>query len=309
MSHVADPAHAQLPVDAAAPSSIIRAGMTRLRNAGIQQARSEAEWLLSQLLGRAPLDLYFQEEPLPAEIATRFFGQIDARAMGTPLQYLLGETEFFGCSFHVEPGVFIPRPETETVVDVALEALREQEQRLGRPLRIAELGTGSGCIAITVAHALPTCLVVAVELSWVALRVAGKNILRHELASQVQLVQGSWTAPLRGRFDGIMSNPPYVPSAQMDRLPPDVRHEPRLSLDGGDDGMRDLRELMRQAPAALASGGLLVLECGEEQVEPLARMAVHAPWVRHVKPFHDLVGRPRGLSITRRSISEGQRAV
>ena len=309
MSRVADSAHAQLPVDAAAPSSIIRAGMTRLRNAGIQPARSEAEWLLSQLLGRAPLDLYFQEEPLTTEIATRFFGQIDARAMGVPLQYLLGEAEFFGRRFHVEPGVFIPRPETETVVEVALEALREQEQRLGRPLRIAELGTGSGCIAITVAQALPTCLVVAVELSWKALRVAEENIRRHGLTTRIQLVQGSWTTPLRGRFDGIISNPPYVPSAQMNRLPPDVRHEPRLSLDGGDDGTRDVQELMRQAPAALASGGLLVLECGEEQVEPLARMAVHAPWVRHVKSFHDLVGRPRGLLITRRSISEGQRAV
>lgn len=279
---------------------LVREGLQRLRAAGMEHARYEAEWLLGRLVDTAPLELYLQDTHIPSPVAERFYSQIDARAAGIPLQYLLGEAEFFGRSFSVMPGVFIPRPETEGIVEHTLQALRAQETRVGRPLRLLDLGTGSGCIAITLAHELPTCVVVGVELSWKALHAAQQNVRRHQLSSRVHLVQGCWMEPVRGTFDGVLSNPPYVPSAQVDHLPLDVRQEPRVSLDGGTNGMRDLFQLMAQAPQAVSPGGILALECGEEQVPALLRRASQAPWVGAVRPLHDLASRLRGVLITKK---------
>ena len=281
--------------DSRAARALVREGAARLQGAGLAHARAEAEWLLARLVGAGPLELYLREEALPPRIAERFRSQIDARAAGEPLQYLLGEADFFGQPFLVRPGVFIPRPETEAVVEQALRALRARQERVGRPLRLLDLGTGSGCIAVTLARALPACVLLGVELSWEALCVARQNVLRHGLASRVQVVQGRWTEPLRGTFDGVIANPPYVPSATVDHLPLDVRREPRASLDGGDDGMRDLAEVMAQAPRLLGPGGVLALECGEEQVAPLAAAATAAGWAQTVTPLRDLGQRPRGV--------------
>ena len=281
--------------------AIVREGARRLQAAGVAHARHEAEWLLGRLVGAAPLEIYLRPGPVAGRVAERFFSQLDARAQGVPLQYLLGEAEFFGEPFAVTPGVFIPRPETETVVEHALRALRARQAGRGRPLRLLDLGTGSGCIAVTMARALPACVVVGVELSWVALRVARQNVLRHGQRGRVHLVQGRWTQPLRGLFDGVIANPPYVPSAQVDHLPLDVRQEPRMSLDGGDDGMQGLGEVMARAPQVLAPDGVLVLECGEEQAPALVRTARGAAWVRTASLLRDLAGRPRGVLIVRAS--------
>lgn len=281
------------------PQAVLREGIQRLRAAGVGPARQEAEWLLGRLLRVRPLELYLQDEPISPQDLERFRSQLDARAAGVPLQYLLGEAEFAGARFVVTPGVFIPRPETEAIVEAAIEALREQEHMLHRPLRLLDLGTGSGGIAVTLARALPTCVVVGVELTWEALRIAQQNVLRQGLASRVWLVQGHWGQGIGGGFDGVVSNPPYVPRAQVDHLPLDVRQEPRLSLEGGEDGMRELRHLMTQAPRMLREGGLLVLECGEEQVRALMRQASSAPWVKTVIRIDDLAARPRGVLIRR----------
>ncbi len=280
---------------------LIHAAAHRLQVAGLEHARHEAEWLLGGLLGLKPLELYLWEEPISPRVIERFHSQIDARiATGIPLQYLLGETEFFGMRFAVAPGVFIPRPETEAVVEATLGVLRERQQQLARPLRLLDLGTGSGCIAVTLARALPTCVVVGVEVTWEALRIAQQNVLRQGLASRVWLVQGSWGEAMSGGFDGIISNPPYVPSTHVEHLPLDVRHEPRASLDGGEDGMRELLQIIAQAPRMLAQGGVVVLECGEGQVGALMRVASASPWVKTVSPMADLAARPRGVLITRR---------
>ena len=276
-----------------------REGARRLREAGVEHARAEAEWLLSRLLGLTPLEVYVHEPDVPSEIAERFLSHVEARAGGAPLQYLLGETNFFGLPFSVTPGVFIPRPETEAVVEHALQALRERQAALGRPLRLLDLGTGSGCIAVTVARALPACVVVGVELSWRALCAARYNVSRQGIASTVHLVQGRWGEAIVGAFDGILSNPPYVPSGRVAHLPLDVRQEPPISLDGGEDGMRDLLSLMAEAPRLLRPGGILVLECGEEHVPVLIRTASQRSWVRRASQVDDLTGRPRGLLITR----------
>jgi release factor glutamine methyltransferase len=283
------------------PPALIREGARRLEAAGLDNNQHEAEWLLAHLLGIPALELHlWPERDLPPPLIKHFFSCIAQRAVGTPLQYLLGETEFFGAAFAVEPGVFIPRPETEAVMERALEALRRLVGKDRRPLRLLDLGTGSGCIAVTLARELSPCLVVGVELSWETLSTARRNVRRHGVEREVRLVQGCWTDPLRGMFDGMVSNPPYVPSGQVDRLPLDVRREPRLSLDGGPDGMCALAQVLAEAPRVLRPGGVFALECGEEQVERLARLAAEAVWVEAAKPIRDLAGRPRGMLITRR---------
>ncbi len=274
---------------------LLASGSRRLQEAGLEQPVKDAEWLLGWLLGETPTGLYLREEAVPAQTVERFASAVDARARGTPLQYLLGEADFYGARFAVRPGGFIPRPETECIVEAALTALRAQPLRNGKPLRLLDLGSGSGCIAITLARRLPACVVVGVELSWDALTVARQNARALGVASRVLFVQGSWLDAFRGAVDGVIANPPYVSSGQVERLPLDVRQEPRVSLDGGADGMRDLRRLLDEMPRVLKPGGIAVLECGEEQVSPLAEAAASAGWTETVTPLQDLGGRPRGL--------------
>jgi release factor glutamine methyltransferase len=268
---------------------------------GLGNARREAEWLLSHLLGVRELELYLPPAAaIPVSITEQYRAAIVRRAAGAPLQYLLGETEFFGAAFEVKPGVFIPRPETEAVLERAMHALRGVAKKRRNPLQLLDLGTGSGCIAVTLARELSPCLVVAVELSWEPLLVARRNVRRHGFDRAVHLVQGDWTSPLAGMFDGLVANPPYVPSDDVDRLPLDVRQEPRLSLDGGPDGMQAFRLLFEGIPCMVRSGGVVALECGEGQVEPLARRAKRLGWAETAEPIQDLTGRPRGLLLTRR---------
>ncbi len=264
-------------------------------------ARREAEWLLAHLLDMPAMELYLlPDREVSPPIVERFLSSIAQRASGSPLQYLLGETEFFGAVFAVEPGVFIPRPETEAVLERMLAALRPLAEKCSAPLRLLDVGTGSGCLAITIARELSPCFVVGVELSWKALSVAYRNVRRHGVEGTVRLVQGCWADPLQGTFDGIVSNPPYIPSDQVSDLPLDVRREPRLSLDGGPDGVRALAHLLAEAPRVLRPRGVVALECGEEQVGRLLRLAGEAAWVEAAEPIYDLTGRPRGLLLTRR---------
>lgn len=275
--------------------TLLREGARRLVAASLPRAAHEAEWLLAHLLGTRTLDLYLDDPVVPEPSAAKFLAQVEARASGVPAQYLTGEAEFFGRPFAVEPGVFIPRPETEAVTEAAIRALQTARST---PRRLADLGTGSGCITVTLANAFPACVVVGVELSWEALCVAARNVRRHGLAGRVHLVHGSWTEPLAAGWDGIVANPPYVPHAQLERLPTEVRYEPPESLDGGDDGLRELWRLLAETPRILRPGGLLVLECGEEQVEPLLARARNGPWAMGT-PLQDLAGRPRGVLLTR----------
>lgn len=288
----------RVPSSAWTVRSLLREGARRLASSGCDQARQEAEWLLSRLLGLPRVELYLREQIIPARTEQRFFGHVRSRCGGRPLQHLLGETEFFGERLAVGPRVFIPRPETEVIVEAALEALRPLARRRGT-LRLLDLGSGSGCIALSLARRLAACTVVGVELSWNALRIARRNASQLGLTQRVQWVRGSWGEALRGVFDGIVSNPPYVPSAAVRSLPPPVRREPRASLDGGPDGMGPARRVLEHGGRLLAPEGVLALECGETQVAVLARAARALGWVEQASPLHDLAGRPRGVLVTR----------
>jgi len=280
--------------------ALLGEGRRRLEHAGMETARQEVAWLLGRLLHVRLPDLYLYEGPISPSVTQRFRMTLEARVAGAPLQYLLGEADFFGATFAVAPGVFIPRPETEAVLEAALRVLRERALRCGHALRLLDLGTGSGCIAITLARQLPSCLVVGVEVSCHAVRIAQTNVRRYRLQDRVQLVQGRWTKALRGTFDGIISNPPYIPNGEVDDLPREVRHEPRLSLDGGRGGLRDLEALCTETPRHLPPDGLLVMECGEEQVPVLVQRLGQSAWAQRVSPISDMAGRARGVLATRR---------
>jgi release factor glutamine methyltransferase len=283
------------------PWLLVREGEERLREGGAIAPRAEAEWLLGKLLRKDRFALYSDEPEITDTTAAQFRKWIDERMAGEPLQYLLEDAVFMGRSFAVGPGVFIPRPETETVVEAALARLRPLARRRGRPLRLIDAGTGSGCIAVTLACELEAWVVLALDVSYTPLDTARGNADRHAISSRVNFVQSDWLEPVAGEWDAIISNPPYIPWAQLHSLPTDVRREPGLALDGGPDGMRDLLQLARSASQKLLPGGLMVLECGEDQVKPLMRFSSGLDWVAFADAIMDLAGRPRGVAWTRRA--------
>lgn len=252
--------------------ALLARGAAALEAAGIQPARAEAEWLLAGLLGVDRFALYLDPaRRLATPTVTRYLDQIERRAAHEPLQYLLGWEEFHGLRLAVSPDVLVPRPETEGLVTWALEVLAERPEPV-----VADLGTGSGAIACAIAHAAPRAEVLAVELSAGALAVATRNVRALGLASRVRLLAGDLFAPLASipaSLDLVVANPPYLPSAVIASLPPEVsRHEPRAALDGGPDGLAVIRRIVTGAPALLRPSGMLLMEIGEEQAGPVASL-------------------------------------
>jgi release factor glutamine methyltransferase len=237
-----------------------------LADKGVENARLESEWLLAHSLGTDRVGLYVHyEKPLNEAELAAFRGLVLRRARREPLQYILGTQEFFGLEFEVAPGVLIPRHDTEVLVE---EALRRGE----RARSVLDIGTGSGCIAVALAKGLPEAEIVSVDLSPEALAVARRNAER--LGVKVDFVEGSLFDPFVGRtFDLVVSNPPYIPSADIAALQPEVRDfEPRTALDGGEEGLDFYRRIVAGAPGFLTRGGWLLLEVGVGQAESVATL-------------------------------------
>ncbi len=215
-----------------------------------------------------------------------------------PLHYLMGEIVWRDLVLTVAPGVLIPRPETELVIDVVEAWLIDHPPSDSQWW--VDLGTGTGAIAIALARSCPTLRVVAVDISPTALDIATANIQRYGLASRIQVVQGSWFEPLgswAGQLGGLVSNPPYIPSAEVDRLQPEVRlHEPRLALDGGPRGTEVLDHLIETAPAYLAPGSLWLAEVMLDQADWVCEMLRQTHYYDQVKSHLDLAGIPRLVS-------------
>ena len=252
--------------------ALLTRGAAVLEAAGIGPARAEAEWLLAGLLDVERFALYLDpQRRLASPTVSRYLAQLERRAAREPLQYLLGWEEFHGLRLAVTPDVLVPRPETEGLVAWALEALAERPEPV-----VADLGTGSGAIACAIAQAAPRAEVLAVELSGGALAVASRNVRALGLATRVRLLAGDLFAPLGSipaSLDLVVANPPYLPSAVIASLPPEVsRHEPRAALDGGPDGLAVIRRIVAGAPAVLRPAGLLLMEIGEEQAGPVASL-------------------------------------
>jgi release factor glutamine methyltransferase len=264
----------------------------RFEAAGVDSPRLAAQVLLAHALGCDRVGLYLQfDKPLGEEELGRYRELVRRRLAGEPVAYLVGSQEFWSISLAVDPRVLIPRRDSETLVEVILEEVADR----AAPIRIADIGTGSGALALALARELPAAQLVAVDLSAGALAVAGENAARLELAARIDLRSGDLLEPLAGdRFDILVANLPYVRSADIEQLAPEVRREPRAALDGGADGLDLVRRLAAGCAAHLEPGGLVALEHGFDQDAAVREILARAPG-----PFApattrpDLGGRPR----------------
>lgn len=258
------------------------------------RARRDAESLLMHLIGkdRAWLIAHGDDE-FGGCNAIGYAALIERRLAGEPIQYITGECEFFGLPFHVTPAVLIPRPETEHLVEQAIFVANS----MGRHIRIVDVGTGSGAIAVALAHALPDAKITAIDLSPEALKVACDNAERNGVGARIRFLQGDLLAPVAGeQFDLIVSNPPYVPSTDCESLAVEVReHEPHLALFAGGDGLDVYRRLIPSAAGALIRGGSLALEIGYGQVVSVRRLLAGAGF-SNIEFRPDLQGIPRVAS-------------
>jgi|YNPNPStandDraft_1061719.scaffolds.fasta_scaffold78401_2 release factor glutamine methyltransferase len=252
--------------------------------------RLEAELLLSSVIGlsRASL-LAHPDQLLTLPHRTAYLSLLHSRASGYPLPYLIQHVEFYGLEFAVTSDVLIPRPETETLVDLA---------RQFQPRRIVDVGTGSGCIAVALAVHLPQARVFATDISASALRVAAANAHRHGVRERVHLVCADLVTPFAGPVDLVVSNPPYVAGQEWLSLPVSVWHEPRLALDGGADGLEVVRRLLVAAPRILRPGGTLLVEIGAAQGQAATALARALVAGSRVVVHPDMAGRDRILELT-----------
>lgn len=298
--------------------SVLREGLSRLRAAGVPSETLTAEVLLLYSLGCDRAWLYSHaDESLDPDLVSSYFAVIARRVAGEPTQYLTGNQEFWGLEFEVTPAVLIPRPETEHMVEVALERLGTAGIKInlktGAPsprLRIADVGTGSGCLAVALARELPHAEILATDISEAALEVARRNAVRHSVADRIHFVGADLLQGVPGSedrmggrsrpFDLIVSNPPYVARSEQATLGREVReHEPEAALFGGPTGLEIYARLVDEAGTLLRSRGNLVLEIGYGKADAVRRIfAADGRWV-NICLTSDLAGIPRVLAAER----------
>ncbi len=292
--------------------------VAKLQTARVPSHGLAAELLLQHALERDRAWIYgHPEEEVTESAAENFFRMVEKRAGGTPTQYLTGKQEFWGIEFTVGPGVLIPRPETEHVVEVALERLKPKRQpqksdlslrreRVGRTLRLVDVGTGSACLAVALAREVPQARLWATEISRAALAIAWHNAVRYDLEDRITFFEASLLTPFliggeaenAAPFDLIVSNPPYVALSEFEDLPRELReHEPREALLAGEAGLEFYRPLIRQAEKVLAPAGALVLEVGAGQA-PEVRALLGEGWC-DISVANDLAGIQRVVSAVR----------
>lgn len=277
---------------------VLRFATDDLRQRGFDSPRLDAELLLCKATGldRIGLILNAERELSPNELDV-CRELLKRRRAAEPIAYLLGQREFYGLPFEVDRNVLIPRPETETLVELVLE--RTQERAMHG--RLLDLCTGSGCVAIAFAKHRPTWAVTGVDISEAAIAVARRNSLRLGVQYNLRLLAGDLSAPLspNERFDVITANAPYIPTGEIPGLMDDVRHhEPHLALDGGEDGLCLVRRVIEAAKQSLEPGGLLALEVGDDQALEVSRSLGSADFER-VERHRDCAGRERVVSAQR----------
>jgi len=264
-----------------------------LRQAGVDNPGLEARVILRHVLHVSDADLIGgdEREMIPPEGKEAVGAIVQRRAAGEPLSRILGEREFHGLPFEVTPAVLDPRPDTETLVDAALKSFKTP------PASILDLGTGSGCILISLLHEWKDARGVGVDRSPEALAVAKRNSERNGVADRARLIQGDWGAGLEEQFALIVSNPPYIPSQDIPNLDREVRnHDPILALDGGKDGLDAYRTIIRESKELLSLGGVMLFEIGIGQGPDVARLVANAG-LSIAESICDLAGIERVLKI------------
>ncbi|MFV0636489.1 peptide chain release factor N(5)-glutamine methyltransferase [Mitsuokella sp. WILCCON 0060] len=262
---------------------------------GIESPRLDAEVLLAHVLKQERIYLYVHfDEPMEAEELAAYRECIKKRVMHVPVAQILGEKEFMGLKFKVTPDTLVPRPDTEILVQAAVDRLRE-EQESGKEaslLHIADIGTGTGAICLSVLHYLDGVTADTVDISPAARAVAEENAANLGLADRVTFHTGDLLAPLQGvTFAAILSNPPYIPEADIAALAPEVRlKEPHTALSGGRDGLDFYRRLAKEAPAMLEDGGFMAFEVGIHQAQAVAKLAEENPLITETEILPDYAG-------------------
>jgi release factor glutamine methyltransferase len=278
-------------------SNAILEGSQALHAAGVADARRESGSLLAHAIGRdRTFVVTHTDEPVEAEALEAFRMLIERRATGEPLQYLTGHQEFFKLDFEVTPDVLIPRPETELIVEIALELLEDDPDPF-----IADIGTGSGCIVISLLHELRDALAIATDISAAALCVAQRNADRHGVAERLTMIESDCFARVdAGRsFSLIASNPPYIRDDEMETLQREVGYEPRAALAGGPDGLDIIRQLLCEATRLLRRGGHLIFEIGVGQNALVGQLINREFWeLTEVRP--DLQGIARAVVLRKK---------
>jgi release factor glutamine methyltransferase len=277
----------------------LRALAAEFRAAGIETPEVDARALLlhaagmtlEELVGAPDVALLPARAAMLAAAATR-------RLAGEPVARILGAKEFWGLPFRLGAATLVPRPETETVVEAALAALGSAAPK--QPLRLLDLGTGSGAILLALLTELPNAWGFGIDRSEAAVRVAQDNAARLGLTTRAAFVVGDWGDALGGSFDLVAANPPYIAAAEIPALAPEVRlHDPVLALDGGADGLDAYRAIARQAPALLAPGGTLVVELGAGQEAAVSALMRAAGLAVDRPAYPDLARIPRALAVRR----------
>jgi release factor glutamine methyltransferase len=262
------------------------------RRDGIPDPRREASWLLARAAGVDETWLRVHAEAeLSAEVTERFCDWIRRRGEGEPAHHLFGTCTFWGRDFEVSPAVLVPRPETELIVEVALAL------PITSNARVLDVGTGSGCLAVTLAAERPCWSVRGVDRSLAAVEVARHNVRRHD--AEVQLVCGDLASSLFGAYELVVANLPYIPSGRLAGLPSEVQHDPLLALDGGHDGLDLIRILLSDLPRLLVPCGGAILELGEDQAEKVTALADNAG-LAVARRVRDLSGCERVVVLERR---------
>ncbi len=273
-------------------------GVKVLQQGEVEEPRIEAEILLRHSLTISRAQLYTEWDGFfPQESQRSFVELIERRLGGEPTAYLTGHREFYGFDLLVDPRVLIPRPESELLVELALKYLEDIAAK-STPFTAADIGTGSGALAVALAKHFPAALVYATDISPGALVVASINCHRHGVADRVLLLQGDLLDPLPGPVDLLVSNPPYVTQAEMHALPREIReHEPAVALDGGRDGLEVVRRLLPQALGRLKPGGALFMEMGHNQASKVRHLARALFPSARVELAKDLSGVQRVLAV------------
>jgi len=264
---------------------------------GVASPRLDAEVLLSHILGRDRMYLYVNfDQPLEVGELAAFREAVKKRAQRVPVAYITGRKEFFGLTFAVSPAVLIPRPDTEVLVEAALRRLQGRDNLL-----LADVGTGSGAIIVSLLHKLPAARGVGTDISSDALAVAADNAARLGVADRAEFYRGDLFVPLTGRvFDAIVSNPPYIAAKDLAGLDPELGYEPRAALAGGADGLYFYRRLVSGAAAILKPDGFLAVEVGAGQAGPVAALAVPARGLTAAEGIKDYAGGERVVVLERR---------
>jgi release factor glutamine methyltransferase len=267
---------------------VLRATERYLAGRGVENPRLNAEHLLAHALGLKRMELYLQfDRPLGETERAPLRDLVKRRGTREPLQHVLGTAEFHGHSFLCDRRALVPRPETEQLVELALDIAGNKTSPA-----ILDSGTGSGIIALTLAREIPSAAVHATDLSPEALALAAANAARHELTGRVAFHQADLLPPGDTKFDLIIANLPYIPAGEISGLSPEVRHDPPSALDGGADGLDVVRRLVDAAPGRLAAGGVLLLEIGAGQADAVNALLI-------ARKFRDISLRPDYQNIPR----------